>query len=353
MSRYLSSKYDKLKPYVPGEQPKIGEYIKLNTNEPPFDIPLSVLDAVKKEAGNMMLYSDPSSFDIRNAIAGYYGTNAENVIVTNGSDEVLYLAFLAYCDKNTPAVFPDITYGFYKVFAEFTGIPYTEKPLDDKFNIIVQEYFGAHATVFIANPNAPTGIALGLDKLEKIISENRDSIVVIDEAYVDFGAESAVKLVDRYDNLLVIQTFSKSKMMAGARLGLGIASAEIIEDLNRIRNSINPYNVNRMTSAAGVAMLKEKQYLEDCRNIIINNRKYLTSSLRFLGFEVTDSMANFVFAKHEKISGYDLYMELKNRGILIRNFGIPRIKDYNRITVGTEKQIDILIDNIREILENK
>lgn len=353
MSRFFSSKYKNLVPYTPGEQPKDTQYIKLNTNESPFPPPKSVKKAVSDAAGMLQLYSDPECRELNALMAEHYGIAPDEVLMTNGSDEILNFAFMAFCDSEHPATFPNITYGFYSVFAEINGVPYSEIPLKEDFTIDINDYIGCNKTVFIANPNAPTGIALSLAQIERIVKSNPDNVVVIDEAYVDFGAESAVSLVHKYDNLLVTQTFSKSRSMAGARLGFGIGCRELIRDLNTIKYSTNPYNINRMTAAAGVATLKENEYTEKNCKTIMENRRYTVGELEKLGFELTDSMTNFVFAKHSKIDGELLYKKLKERGILVRHFSKKEIAQYNRITIGTKKQMQKLISTIREILEER
>ena len=353
MSRFLSEKYEKLKPYTPGEQPKERKYIKLNTNESPFPPSPTAQAMAKAEAEKLMLYSDPECRDAVKALADTYGVSTGEVILTNGSDEVLNFAFMAYCDEMRPAIFPNITYGFYKVFAELGNIPYEQIPLEDDFTVDLDEYIKRAGTVFIANPNAPTGIALSAEELEGLIKSNPDRIVVIDEAYVDFGAKSCIPLIKKYDNLLVTGTFSKSRSMAGARLGFGIASEGIINDLTRIRYSTNPYNVNRMTAAAGVGALTDKEYFEENCKKIIATRGWVSEALTKLGFEMTDSKANFIFAKTDRISGGDLYLALRERGILVRHFDAPRISDYNRITIGNDEEMQTLVSTIKEILENK
>ena len=348
MSRFFSNKYAALTPYTPGEQPKDQQYVKLNTNESPFPPSPGVLEAVKEQCGKLQLYSDPESTALRQKLAEVYGVKPSQVIVSNGSDEVLNFAFMAYGDQ---VAFPDISYGFYPVFAQLNNIPYTEIPLKADLSIDPKDYTGIHKTIVIANPNAPTGLCLTLTEIEDILKSNPDNVVIIDEAYVDFGAESAVKLIDKYDNLLVTQTFSKSRSMAGARLGFGIGSERIIADLNTIRYSTNPYNVNRMTEFAGVAALTENDYYMENAKTITKNRSWTTKQLTRLGFTVTDSMANFVFAKHNRISGEALYQKLKARGVLVRHFKKARISEYVRITIGTIAQMETLIKCIEAILE--
>lgn len=351
MSKFFTSKLKNLTPYTPGEQPKDMQYIKLNTNESPFAPSMSVSEAVLNESKKLQLYSDPECTNVRRELARVYGVDTNQVIVTNGSDEVLNFAFMAFADEKNPLVFPNITYGFYPVFAELNRIPYTEIPLKDDFTIDINDYIRVNKTVVIANPNAPTGIALTLQEIEEIVSSNPNNVVIIDEAYVDFGAESAVSLVDKYDNLLVVQTFSKSRSMAGARLGFAIGNKSLIADLNTIRYSTNPYNVNRMTCAAGAAALIDNDYYMNNCKTIIKNREWTVAKLQKLGFEVLASKANFVFAKNDKIDGEKLYLELKNRGILVRHFTKPIICQYNRITIGTLEQMQKLIETITLILE--
>ncbi|MBQ1928428.1 MAG: histidinol-phosphate transaminase [Clostridia bacterium] len=350
MSRFFSDKYKKLIPYTPGEQPKDMKYIKLNTNESPFAPSENAVKLALEEAGKLELYPDPEVKTLSEIFAKKVGVEPCEVLATNGSDEILNFAFMAFCDDNHPAVFPNITYGFYSVFADLNFIPYTEIPLKSDFTINVDDYIGINKTIFIANPNAPTGIALPLCDIEIIIKSNPDNVVVIDEAYVDFGGESAVNLIHKYDNLLVTQTFSKSRSMAGARLGFGIGCKELINDLNTVKYSTNPYNINRMTMAAGIGTLLDDDYTQKCCKTIIENREYTANELKKLGFTMTPSSANFVFAKHESVSGEKIYTELKARGILVRHFTKSEICDYNRITIGTKEQMQALLSALEEIL---
>ena len=351
MSKFFSPKYSSLVPYTPGEQPKDRKFIKLNTNESPFPPSMGVIEAASHEAASLQLYSDPEVADATKALAELYGVGKENVILTNGSDEVLYFAFMAFSDESRPLIFPDITYGFYKVFAELIGTPFKEIPLSADLQINTADYIGAGKTIVIANPNAPTGIALSLDVIEQIVSSNPDNVVIIDEAYVDFGGESAIPLTKKYKNLLVTGTFSKSRSLAGARLGFGIGNAELIADLMTLKYSTNPYNVNRMTAAAGYAAIKDNGYYMDNCKKIIENREYTARELSALGFSLTDSRTNFVFAKSDEISGEELYKKLRERGILVRHFSSPRICEFNRITIGTREQMEALISAVTEILK--
>lgn len=351
MSRFFSSKYEKLVPYTPGEQPKDMKYIKLNTNESPFPPSEKAISAAAEMAKSLQLYSDPEVTPLVEKMSEIFGVDTDEVLMTNGSDEILNFAFMAYCDKNHPAAFPSISYGFYSVFAEINNLPYEEIPLREDFTINVDDYIGINKTIFIANPNAPTGIALPVSELEKIIKSNPDNVVVIDEAYVDFGAESCVPLIKKYDNLLVTQTFSKSRSMAGARLGFGIANKRIIQDLNTIKYSTNPYNINRMTMAAGIGVLCDEEYTKRNCKTIIENRAYTVEELKKIGFEILDSSSNFIFAKHPRKDGREIYLELKERGILVRHFDKPILSQYNRITIGTEEQMQTLIDNLKEMVK--
>lgn len=340
-------------PYTPGEQPKDTKYIKLNTNESPFEPSEKALEFVNKAFSSLNLYSDPECTLLREKMSEILGVDKENIIFTNGSDEALNFAFMAFCDKETPAVFPDITYGFYKVFADVNGVPFEEIPLAEDLSINVSDYIGINKTIFIANPNAPTGIALSLCDIEKIVASNPDNVVIIDEAYVDFSGESAVKLTEKYDNLLVTGTFSKSRSAAGARLGFAVGSEALIADLNTIKYSTNPYNINSLTMAVGLGILSDEEYTYNNLKKIVDNREFTANALKELGFKLTLSSANFVFAYHPEISGEKLYLKLKEKGVLVRHFGLERIKDYIRITIGTKEQMLVLIEKTKEILEEE
>lgn len=353
MSVYFSQKFSTLVPYVPGEQPRDRKYIKLNTNESPYPPSAKVVEAVSGEAKNLMLYSDPECLELRRSMAKLYGVFENQIVMTNGSDEVLNFAFMAFADEERPLAFPDITYGFYPVFAKLNRIPYTEIPLSEDFSVNVDDYIGINKTIVIANPNAPTGKYLPLSDIERIVSSNPESVVIIDEAYIDFGAESAVALIGKYKNLLVTGTFSKSRSMAGARLGFGFADESLIADLNTIRFSTNPYNVNKLTSAAGVAALSDQSYYDENCKKICDTRKKTADALIKAGFEVIDSKTNFLFARSADIGGEELYAELKKRGILIRHFNKDRIKEYNRITIGTPEQMEVFMNAVYEIRKEK
>ena len=353
MSRYLSARYQTLARYVPGEQPQDKKYIKLNTNESPYPPSPEVLASIgEKELSDLRLYSDPECKVLRAKLAERYGVTADQVYLSNGSDDILNFAFMAYASDGGKVAFPDITYGFYQVYADLYRSDAMVIPLKEDFTIDHTQYLRLGRMIVLANPNAPTGLALSLSQIEEILLTNPDNIVLIDEAYVDFGAESAVSLIGKYPNLLVTGTFSKSRSLAGARLGFGIASPEIIRDLNTIKYSTNPYNVNRVTAAMGVGALMDTDYFEDnCRKIIAA-REYTASALAALGFDLTPSVSNFLFAKSDKIDGERLYLLLKERGVLVRHFSGERISEYNRITIGSMEQMQTFIDIIKDIMEN-
>lgn len=351
MSRFLSDRFAQLEAYVPGEQPQDKSYVKLNTNESPFPPAPQVVEALdSKEINDLRLYSDPECKLLRVALAEFYKVAPENIIVGNGSDEILSFSFMAFCDKNTGVSYPDISYGFYPVYAELYGLQKKELPLRDDFTICASDYFNAETTIVIANPNAPTGICLSIEDLENIVKSNLNNVVVVDEAYIDFGGESCVPLIEKYDNLLVVQTYSKARSLAGARLGYAVGNRELIADLEKLRYSTNPYNVNRLTLLAGRAALAGQDYYDNNNNEIILNREYISDELKKLGFTLTNSKANFIFASHNKFTGKELYLGLKERGILVRHFDKPKISDYVRITIGTKDQMDLLLISLKEML---
>ncbi len=354
MSRFLTKRMQRIAPYVPGEQPQDKQYIKLNTNESPYPPAPGIIEALSGEgrARALNLYPDPECKELADALARYHRVERSQLFVGNGSDEVLAFFFQAFCDEERSVCYPEISYGFYPVYAALFGIANAKAiPLREDFSIDIRDYLDCGRNIVIANPNAPTGLALSAQQIEEIVKANPDSIVLVDEAYVDFGAQTCVPLIDQYDNLLVVQTFSKSRSMAGARLGVGIGHADIIADLNRIKFSFNPYNVNRLTMVAGTKSVEDVAYFEECRKEIIKTREESRSQLAALGFQLTDSKTNFLFASHDRISGHEYYMKLKQRGILVRHFAKPeKIANYVRITVGTRQQMDKLIECTKDIL---
>lgn len=350
MSRFFSSRHRGLEPYVPGEQPVGQRFVKLNTNESPYPPSARVIERASAESALLNLYPDPDCRALREKMAAHLDVAPENLLAVNGSDEALNFAVAAFGDETHPFVFPDITYGFYPVFCQANRVPFKEIPLDASFHVRPEDYMALGKNIILANPNAPVGTALARTVLEQIAASNPDSVVIIDEAYVDFGAESCVPLIGKYSNLLVVQTFSKSRSLAGARLGFAIGDAALIADLNTLRCSTNPYNVNRMTMAAGIGAIQDAPYYEqNCREIA-KTREYVREELEQLGFELTASQANFVFCRSDRIAGADLYAGLRKRGVLVRHFDLPRIADYNRVTIGSREQMDTFLDAVRDTL---
>lgn len=348
MSKFLNSCYAALEAYVPGEQPRDMQYIKLNTNESPYPPAPSVckaLDAAVIE--DLRLYSDPTCRDLKEKLARLYDVKPENLYLTNGSDDALNFAFMAFGEKG--AAFADITYGFYSVFTDLHGIEGTVIPLKDDFSLDYKDYCGLNKLIVIANPNAPTGLDIPLWQIEEILKSNSESIVVIDEAYVDFGGESAYPLIYKYENLLVIRTYSKSRCMAGARLGYAFGSEAVIADLEKLRYSTNPYNVNAMTLKLGEATIDENDYYMTKCAEIIETRELTAGALKELGYTVIPSRTNFLFAKSPKIGGAALYAALRNNGILVRHFAKPRTADYVRVTIGTKEQMKTFISVIDKL----
>ena len=354
MSRFLRAEYAALAPYTPGEQPRDLRCIKLNTNESPFPPSPRIFGLFSRsETEHLRLYPDPQAAALTAALAERYGVSPEQVIVGNGSDELLAFFFMAFCSESTPAVCPQISYGFYPVFAQFARVPYRAVPMREGLSINVRDFAGCGGNVVLANPNAPTGRALPVSDIEFLLRTNPDALVLVDEAYVDFGAESCLPLLERYDNLLVVRTFSKSRNLAGARIGFAFGSPEVISDLQRIRFSFNPYNISRFSLLAGQATVEDEAYFYRCCGTIIENRAYTESALRALGFEVLPSLANFVFARFPTVSGAALYAALKKRGVLVRHFDDPQITDYLRITIGSLSDMQALTEQLREILNEQ
>ena len=349
MSRFLNQQYRAMEAYTPGEQPRDQQYIKLNTNESPYPPAPSVVEAMSAEQVELLrLYSDPTAKNLKEKLAGLYGVKPEDVFVSNGSDEVLNFSFMAFGGGGV--VFPDISYGFYEVFADLYAINAEKIPLEADFSVDYQKYCGKNKMVVIANPNAPTGMTISVRQIEEIVKTNPDAVVVIDEAYVDFGGETCLPLVKTYDNLLVTRTFSKSRCLAGGRLGYAFASPEIIADLEKIKYSTNPYNINRLTLLLGEKTVEaEGYYQEKCREIE-ETRAWTTAQLKELGFTVLPSKANFIFVKTDKMDGGELYKTLKARGILVRHFTNPRICQFNRVTIGTREQMQTFVNTVKEVL---
>lgn len=351
MSRFLAPCLQQLAPYVPGEQPQGRNMIKLNTNELPYAPHPAVVQAARQEAEKLNLYSDPGCMPFLQPLAAYLGLEETQVFAANGSDEVLAFCFEGLCPQG--AAFADLTYGFYPVYASFYSVTAHVVPLRENFCLKPEDYVQLPGTLFIANPNAPTGLALAPEDIEVLLRQNANRLVVVDEAYVDFGTQSALPLLKKYDNLMVVGTFSKAWGLAGGRLGWAAASAEIIQDLNRIKFSFNPYNVNRMTLAAGAAALAQADYYRQCRRRVVQTRGECAKSLRDMGFEGPDSVANFLFVRHPHIPGKELYQQLRSRNILVRWFNKPRIQNHLRITVGTPAEMDALLAALEDIVQKQ
>ena len=349
MSRYLKEELQVLRAYTPGEQPQDQAYIKLNTNESPYPPAPSVAAAItRQEVEQLRLYSDPTGAELKGKLAGLYGVKPENVFLSNGSDEVLNFAFLAFGAEGV--AYPDISYGFYQVFAQLYQLDAVEIPLKEDFTVDYRDYCGIGRMVVLANPNAPTGRSIPVAEIRQICQTNPDHVVLIDEAYVDFGGETALPLVQEFDNLLVTRTFSKSRCLAGGRLGYAFGSRALIEDLEKIKYSTNPYNLDRLTLRLGVATVEAEDYYREKCAAICRTRQWTAGQLEALGFQVLPSLTNFLFAKTEAMDGEVLYQALKRRGILVRHFSNPRICQYNRITIGTQAQMEQLVQTLKEVL---
>lgn len=351
MSRFLNSNLSKIVPYTPGEQPQgMDKLIKLNTNENPFPPSPEIIKAVSSfDSSILKRYNDPTAKILIDTLAETYDVNSENAFVGNGSDEVLAMIFMALCENGV--CYPDITYGFYSVLSGLYNIPETIVPLKADFTIEVEEYKNINATVFIANPNAPTGIPLPISKIEELLNQNLQRLVIVDEAYVDFGRDSSVSLIKKYDNLIVVGTFSKSRSLAGARLGYALANQELIADLNRIKFSFHPYNVNSFTQLVGTLALQDKSYFKSCCDKVAEIRSYSFEELEKIGCEILPSKANFIFVNPVKCSGEEYYQKLRDANILVRYFSTPRLKDFVRITIGTMEEMNTLIEVTKEILK--
>ncbi len=351
MSRFWSPVIHTLSPYVPGEQPKRDNLVKLNTNENPYGPSPRVIEAIRGELGDgLRLYPDPTASRLRQAAADYYGLKPEQVFAGNGSDEVLAHLFYALFQHDQPLLFPDVTYSFYPVYCGLYGIDYETVPLAEDFSLRVEEYIRPNGGIIFPNPNAPTGRLLPLADIERLLQANRDSVVVVDEAYIDFGGESAVSLIDRYPNLLVIQTFSKSRALAGLRIGLALGNEQLIEGLERVKDSFNSYPMDRLAIAAGVASFEDEDYFRDTCQRVMDARRQLVAGLTELGFDLPPSHANFIFVRHPGRDAAELAAALRERGVIVRHFNQPRIDQYLRITVGTEEQNGSLLKALREIL---
>ncbi|MDR2875047.1 MAG: histidinol-phosphate transaminase [Methylobacillus sp.] len=352
MSKFWSASVKRLTPYVPGEQPKLANLVKLNTNENPYAPSPRALAALQAEIGaGLRLYPDPNSEHLRAVIADHFGFSADHVFVGNGSDEVLALVFQALLKHEKPVLFPDITYSFYPVYCGLYEVPHKTVPLTDAFEINVDDYAQPNGGIIFPNPNAPTGRLLALGEIERLLQANADSVVVLDEAYIDFGGDSAVPLVKKYPQLLVVQTFSKSRSLAGLRVGYALGHPDLIVALTRVKDSFNSYPLDRLAQAGAAAAMQDRDYFETTRRRVIATREKLVADLAALGFHTLPSGANFIFTRHATRDGAELTTALRDRSIIIRHFKTPaRIAPYLRISIGTDEQSEILIAALREIL---
>ena len=335
----------KVTPYVPGEQPKQKNVIKLNTNENPYPPSPKVTAALQAlETDSLRKYPDPAAQRLTDAIADFYGLKPEQVFVGVGSDDVLAMCFLTFFNSQKPILFPDITYSFYDVWADMLRIPFETKALDDDFQIKKEDYYGENGGVVFPNPNAPTGILMPLSEIEDIIAHNRDVIVVVDEAYIDFGGESALPLIEKYDNLLVVQTFSKSRSLAGMRLGFAMGNEKLIRYINDVKYSFNSYTLNQTALVLGVQAIRDREYFEETCAKVIATREWTKCELKKLGFSFGDSMSNFIFATHERVPAKEIFEALREHNIFVRYFSKPRISNYLRISIGTQQEMERLTD---------
>lgn len=351
VSKFWSSAVWRTEPYIPGEQPVEKNIIKLNTNENPYPPSPKVIEAIMDEAGNSLrLYPSPSADELRKTAARVYGINENQVFIGNGSDEVLAFSFLAFFNTHEKLLFPDITYSFYPVYAKLYDLSYEEVPLNHDFTISIDEYFDSEGGVILPNPNAPTGVYLELTNIEEILRNNPFRVVIIDEAYIDFGGNSAVSLIDRYDNLLVVQTLSKSRSLAGLRVGFAFGSRELIDGLERIKNSFNSYTLDRLALVGAKAALEDTRYFEETRSKIMTTREKVSLELEKLGFIQTSSKANFLFVRHKSVPAKLIFKKLKDRGIFVRYFNKPQIDQYIRVTIGSDEEMEFFIKAVEQII---
>ncbi|MET0125607.1 histidinol-phosphate transaminase [Pseudomonas caspiana] len=347
MSKFWSPFVNSLVPYVPGEQPKLTKLVKLNTNENPYGPSPKALAAMRAElTDDLRLYPDPNSDLLKHAVASYYGVQASHVFLGNGSDEVLAHVFNAFFQHGKPLLFPDISYSFYPVYCGLYGIEFDAIALDEQFQIRVSDYAKPNGGIIFPNPNAPTGCVVGLEAVEQMLKASPDSVVVVDEAYIDFGGETAISLVDRYPNLLVTQTLSKSRSLAGLRVGLAVGHPDLIEALERVKNSFNSYPLDRLAIVGAAAAFEDREHFDFTRNAVIASREALTAELQALGFEVLPSAANFIFARHPQHDAAGIAAKLREQGVIVRHFKQQRIAQFLRISIGTPEQNQALLDGL-------
>lgn len=352
MSKYWSEITKSIEPYVCGEQPKDRKYIKLNTNESPYPPSPKVLEAIKNAAnGDLRLYPDPDCDELRKTIAEYYNLSKDEIFIGNGSDEVLAFSFLTFFNTNETIIFPEISYSFYPVYAGLYNLNYKLAKLEDDFSIPIGEFAEKNGGVIIPNPNAPTGRCLDTESIKRILNYNSNKVVIIDEAYIDFGGNSVVGLIKEYDNLLVIQTLSKSRSLAGIRVGFAMGNKELIQGLNRVKNSFNSYTIDRVAAAAAVSAIKDKEYFTQCVTKVINTRERIIKTLNALGFNVVPSKANFIFITHKDYEASDLFAKLREKSVLVRYFNKDRINNYLRVSIGSDEEMDFFIEKLQEIID--
>jgi len=351
VDKYWSERLKTLEPYTPGEQPRDRKIIKLNTNENPYPPSPKVIEALKKASDeSLRLYPDPTCDSLRSVIAAYHGLDKQQVFVGNGSDEILAFSFMAFFDPGEAIVFPDITYSFYEVYSSLFNINYTTVPVDENFRIPVDSFPENSGGVIIANPNAPTGRYLPLEDIQRLLDRNRDSVVIIDEAYIDFGGDSAVGLVKDYPNLLIIRTLSKSRSLAGLRVGYAMGNPGLIEGLDRIKNSFNSYTLDRLALEGAKAAFEDEAHFNDTRLKVINTRERISAQLKTFGFTVIESKANFIFISHPQVHASEIFGKLREEGIIVRYFNKPRIDNYLRVTIGTDQEMDVFLQAVKGIV---
>lgn len=352
MSKYWSEITKRVEPYICGEQPKDKKYVKLNTNENPYGPSSKVIQAIKNAANeDLRLYPDPNCDELSETIAKYYNLNKKQVFIGNGSDEVLAFSFLTFFNPKETIIFPDISYSFYPVYANLYNVNYKLVNLKEDFSIAVDEFLTENGGIVIPNPNAPTGKQLDIGSIKNILDYNPNKVVIIDEAYIDFGGTSAVSLIKDYPNLLVVQTLSKSRSLAGIRLGFALGQEELIDGLNRIKNSFNSYTIDRVAAMAAIEAIKDEEYFKECVSRIINTREKVTESLSELGFNVIPSKANFIFTGHPKYPAGELFVKLREKGVLVRYFNKDRISNYLRVSIGSEEEMEFFIEKVKEIMK--
>jgi histidinol-phosphate aminotransferase len=350
---YLSEIANSIKPYVPGEQLNDKKYIKLNTNENPYPPSMRVNNLLKNfDYNTLRLYPDPESSEFKTILSKYYNLDKDQIFIGNGSDEILALSFITFFNRDDKILFPDITYSFYDVYSNLFRVKYKKIPLNINFEIDINDYNLDAKGIIIANPNAPTGIYLEKKKIEKLIQNNKGKMIIVDEAYIDFGGESCIDLIDKYENLLIVRTLSKSRSLAGIRMGFALGNREIIKGLNKIKNSFNSYTINRLSERIAIESFKDEEYYKECLNKIINTRNNMKDNLNNLGFKVLDSKSNFLFIEHKDILAEKIFTKMREQGVLIRYFNKNRIDNFLRVSIGTEVEMGIFINKLKIVLSN-